>query len=110
MRRYLATLHKRSDSHKKNFALLASGGVTLSIFAIWLFVNYGQAPVVAEADAAPSLAAVHEVGPLQSLGESLSSSWDALTESFKGLTGALKTGADLEKGYEEMKAKSLNQY
>jgi len=108
MRRYLATLHKRPDHHKKNFALAVSGGVTLSMFAIWLFVNFGQtaSPQLAQANAHQ---AVHEMGPLESLGASLGSSWGALKESFGSLTESFG-GVDVKGGYEELKTKTLDQY
>jgi hypothetical protein len=41
MRQYLATLHERSDHHKKRFAFVASASFTLAIFAVWSFVNFG---------------------------------------------------------------------
>ena len=77
MRQYLSTLHTRSDSHKKNFALLVSGGFTLSMFAIWTFVNFGQ--TVVEEQPVPTLASTQEVGPFESLLSSVSSAWDGLT-------------------------------
>ena len=110
MRRYLATLHKRSDTHKKNFALAVSGGFTLLIFGVWLFVNYSStgSEQVAE-QASQKLAAAHEASPIESLVASLSTAWDELTKSFKELTGVLG-GVDLESGYREMKDKTLNTY
>ena len=41
MKKYLSTIHERSDSHKKNFALAVAGGFTLVIFAIWALANFG---------------------------------------------------------------------
>ena len=112
MRRYLATLHKRSDSHKKNFALLVSGGFTLAIFAVWLFVNYGSlgSPQVAEDTAGVTqLAAVHEVGPFQSLADSLSSSWSDFVGSVKNLTEAVHA-PDVKQGYDQMKSETFDTY
>ncbi|MEX0932466.1 MAG: hypothetical protein WDZ61_01040 [Parcubacteria group bacterium] len=41
MRRYLSTLHKKPDHHKKRFAFLTSASFTLAIFAVWSLVNFG---------------------------------------------------------------------
>jgi len=107
MRQYLSTLHTRSDQHKKNFALLVSGGFTLSMFAIWTFVNFGQ-PVVKE-DTLPTLASTQEVGPFESLLSSVGSAWDSLTSGFGELKDSL-SGIDVESGYIELKTKSLDIY
>ncbi len=109
MRRYLSTLHKRSDAHKKNFALLASGGFTLAIFTVWLFVNYGDSGTVVVDNNAAALrrnAPAKEVGPLESVGNSLGAAWEGLTESFGGLSGSV----NFESGYDEMKDKTLDTY
>lgn len=82
MRRYLATLHTRSDDHKKRFALATSGGFTLLIFAIWMTVNYGGEPVVADARQAE----VKEVSPLESFSSSVGTAWEGLKQSFGGLS------------------------
>ena len=104
MRKYLATLHKRPDHHKKNFAMGVSGGVTLSIFAVWMVVNFGATP-----PAVAQQASVHEVGPFESLGQSLGSTWGALKESFGELTESLG-GVDVKSGYEDLKDKTLEEY
>jgi hypothetical protein len=108
MRRYLSTLHKRSHTHQKNFALAVSGGFSLLILAIWLLVRFGAVnPVVAEqAPHTTELGTVKEVGPLESLGDSLAASWTSIKESFSELTGSV----DVRSGYDEMKAKTLDTY
>ena len=63
MRHYLSTLHQRSDSHKKRFALFTSAGTTLLIFGIWASVNFGGA----DATLAQEKVSEVEVSPLRSL-------------------------------------------
>ena len=41
MRKYLAELHKKPDHHKKQFALLASGTITLFTFGVWSPATFG---------------------------------------------------------------------
>jgi hypothetical protein len=49
MKKYLSTIHQKSDSHKRRFAFLVSASFTLFIFGIWSFLNYGaRSDVVAE--------------------------------------------------------------
>ncbi len=105
MRKYLATLHKRSDTHKKHFALGVSSSTTLLIFGIWFAANFGapDVPVVTQQ------ANVHEAGPLESLGSSLGSAWEALTGSFGGLSDTLGE-VDVQGGYEELKVETLQKY
>lgn len=117
MRKYLSTIHQRSDMHKKNFALAVSGGTTLMIFAIWTFVNFGNGGVMAGNDQAPmandqSGSQVAEVSPLQSIGASVSSTWEAIGEAWGELKGSFggAENFDLNASYEEMKGKTINTY
>jgi hypothetical protein len=41
MQRYLATLHKRSDTYKKRFAFITASTFTASMFMVWTLVNFG---------------------------------------------------------------------
>jgi hypothetical protein len=41
MQRYLATLHKRSDTYKKRFAFITASTFTASMFMVWSLVNFG---------------------------------------------------------------------
>lgn len=44
---YIRELKKKSPEHKKRFALIVSGSVTLIIFVTWMFVKFGVSePVV----------------------------------------------------------------
>ncbi len=80
MRTYLATLHQRSERHKRHFSLGVASGVTLLIFGVWVLVNFGPAntpePVTAENNK------TEELGPFQSFGASISSGWDSVKASF----------------------------
>ena len=112
MRRYLSQLHKKPDHHKRQFALLASGTITLAIFGIWSLATFGtskgsfigeiQTSSVAETSGS-------EVSPFQSLRSSLADTFNAV----KGSLGELKKNiesTDLEGKYKEMKAGALDTY
>ena len=63
MRTYLATLHKRSDKHKKRFALVTAGSFTLLIFAIWALATFGEKEVTT-ASANQAVEEANPFGPL----------------------------------------------
>jgi hypothetical protein len=84
MKKYLRTLHQRPDAHKKRFALLVAGVVTLLIFAVWSFVTFSQPTTVADsgATAQENLASATEanagVTPFQDILSGIKSSIDSL--------------------------------
>jgi hypothetical protein len=80
MDRFLAKLHKKPDHHKKRFAFLASGTVTLFIFGVWSLATFGISDVKKEV-----VVEKNEVGPLRSLRTNLASSLEAFRNSFGGL-------------------------
>jgi hypothetical protein len=86
MRKYLASLHSRPDHHKKNFALLVSGGFTAFIFLIWVLVNSNvpteNAQVAEGQDEVPT--------PLASVGYGMKGAFGAIGESI----GAMFGGSD----------------
>ncbi|OHA91947.1 MAG: hypothetical protein A3J09_00375 [Candidatus Zambryskibacteria bacterium RIFCSPLOWO2_02_FULL_51_21] len=102
MRKYLSTLHKRSPKHKKRFALLASGGFTLIIFAVWVAVNFGSTVLPGNGTEAAAKKAVEGPNPFGSLMRGLESSFESLRDSLKSV--------ELKSGYENMKNNSLNIY
>ena len=75
MRQYLATLHKKSPSHKKRFALMVSGGFTLFVFSLW-FVAQNTPEVISTPK---------EITPIQSLTATVVGSLDKIAESFSEL-------------------------
>ena len=81
MRKYLATLHKRSPHHKKRFALLTSGAFTLSLFAVWALVNFGEG----EATPAAAEKSLEVVSPFDSLKNEAQAGFSSLRKSFDGL-------------------------
>ncbi|MSR87560.1 MAG: hypothetical protein EXS69_00060 [Candidatus Zambryskibacteria bacterium] len=83
MRRYLATLHRQPDRHKKRFALLVSGGVTVLIFVIWTLVTFGTGGTLAEDN--NTKRAHEEVSPIDSLRASATEGFDAAQDSFSQL-------------------------
>lgn len=99
MRRYLSTIHERSESHKRHFALAVSSGVTLSIFGVWALVNFGTG----DAQQAAVVTATKEVSPFASLKKDVS-------EAVGSLTSGVQRSVDLQEGYADMKADVLNTY
>lgn len=112
MKRYLVTLHKKPDHHKKQFAFLVSSTITLIIFGVWSLATFpplrlADQPVLAGGKNNASNAS--EVSPFQSLKMSLADTLSALKSSI----GELKTSfesADLEAQYKELRNNSLNIY
>jgi len=112
MRKYLAELHKKPDHHKKQFALLASGTITLFIFGVWSLATFGvnSNGVVADNNISNvSTVSESEMGPLQSFGSSVASSWEAIKNSFGQLQDGLKT-INFDTEYQEMKDGALKTY
>jgi hypothetical protein len=117
MRTYLSTIHQRSEAHKKRFALVVSGGVTMIIFSIWTLVNFGHGGVLAQNDQQPTTDnrqqdKTSEVSPLESIGASVSESFNSLKRAWSDLkTGMDELGDfDLNESYEEMKDRTINTY
>lgn len=109
MRKYLAELHKKPDEHKKRFALLVSGAVTLFIFGIWSLTIFGTSgEKIAENDSVFQKGS-EEVSPLQSIRMNLGTSLEAIKGIFGGLKNNLDS-VDLETGYKDMRDGALNTY
>jgi len=101
MRKYLAQLYKKPDHHKKQFALLASGTVTLFIFGVWSLTTFGiNTRIIVETS---------EVSPFQSLGSSLAASFEAFKSNWGELKSSLKA-VDFEAEYQEMRDGALDIY
>ena len=112
MRKYLAELHKKPDHHKKQFALLVSGTITLFIFGIWSLVNFGIGGKIVTEDngiLVTSERTENEVSPFQLLRSSLASSLEAARNSFEEFTNNLNT-VDFKSEYQEMRDGALDIY
>ena len=113
MNKYLAELHKKPDHHKKQFALLASGTITLFIFGVWSLATFGiNREVIAKSDGgivAASKVAESEVGPFQSFRSNLASSLDAIKSNFGELKRSFES-VNFETEYKEMRDGALNIY
>ena len=111
MRKYFSTLHQRSVHHKRRFALLTSGIVTLFIFGVWSLATFGTmgGGIVAGDKNIRQAAADAEVSPFQSLRMNLAASFSALKSNFGELKAGLET-IDLEAEYREMKEGALDIY
>lgn len=96
MRHYLSTLHTRSESHKKRFAFLVSGGFTLMMFSLWSLATFGTGGTIEQERAVVAQKEeVREVTPFASLREGLATGLAGLAEAIGGLTGGFKGAADL---------------
>lgn len=82
MRKYLATLHTKPDHHKKRFAFLVSGGVTLFLFMIWTLVTFGEGGTLAQTVEENNN---NEVSPFESISAGAGESVHGLQENFKAL-------------------------
>ncbi len=82
MKKYLKELHQKPHHHKKRFALLASGIVTLSIFAVWSAVRLSDEPVVAKQTTGPVdlAAAIESTNGLTEVVKDIKSAWQTLTD------------------------------
>lgn len=109
MHKYLSTLHEKPEHHKKRFAFLVSGGVTLSIFAIWAVANFGpNGTLVRSAEVREEK--TEEVSPLDSLKRGFSSGLSGIGNTFSGLKASLSGSAKLESETESMKGGVFNVY
>ena len=114
MRKYLAQLHKKPDHHKKQFAFLVSGTITLFIFGVWSLATFGMNDGVIVKNDTSSTGTISkmtesEVTPFQSFRSNLASSLDALKINFGELKRSFET-MNLETEYKEMKDGALNIY
>ncbi|MBI2673731.1 MAG: hypothetical protein HYX23_00400 [Candidatus Zambryskibacteria bacterium] len=112
MDKYLAKLHKKPDRHKKQFALLASGTITLFIFGIWSLATFGTSNGIMAKDAGAhdaSKITENEISPLQSFRSNLASSLEAIKSNFEELQSAFQE-VDFQKEYQEMKEGALKFY
>ncbi len=107
MRKYLSQLHRRSDRHKKNFALFVSGVVTIIIFSVWSMVNFGGNAELAKK--VENNQPVNEVSPLNSMRSNLGSSLEAVKNSLNGIKQGVND-INLELEYREMRDNALESY
>ena len=92
MKKYLTTLHTKSDAHKKRFALLTSGSATLLIFALWSTVHFATYGSVTANHASESKVA--EVSPFASLRANVATGLEGLSATFGSLKQNVVTGVE----------------
>lgn len=107
MRKYLRELYKKSERHKRNFALLVSGGVTLLIFGVWSAVEFGGEENLAREVSQDE--SWDEITPFESLRDNIASSLEAIKGSARALKQSVEN-IDLELEYEEMRDNALENY
>lgn len=79
MRKYLSELHTKPRHHKKRFAMIVSGVVTLAIFSIWSSVKFGVKPIVVKENSGPvNLAATVSQNGLDKVFDGIGNSWKSL--------------------------------
>lgn len=115
MRKYLSTLHTRTDSHKKRFAFAVSGTLTLIMFTLWTLATFGTGGVLAQKEAEMVKKEVaREVSPFSSLKNGVAAGWAGFRETFNGLRGSVEGVLDSSKGsqeeYEKLRNEVLNTY
>jgi len=116
MKRYLQTIHQRSEAHKKRFALVVAGSITVIIFLIWSFVSFNNATTVASTDNTNdnNLAAVDTstsadqtaVTPFEDLMSGISSAIDGLKQSFGQVKQAAQN-VNLNQDYKDVRNDAL---
>ena len=81
MRKYLQSLPNRSVEHRKNFALLAAGGVTLIIFVFWALAHFGSKPNLTQnTNGAVNLASANvTLSPLENITSGFKDIWYSVT-------------------------------
>ncbi|MGB3922070.1 MAG: hypothetical protein WBL19_02185 [Minisyncoccia bacterium] len=106
MRRYIQKLRQKPDHHKRNFAFLVSGTVTLIIFGVWSAVNFGGETKLADESGSR---VTGEVSPLESMRMNLGSSIEAVRSGIGGIKDGVED-INLQLEYEEMRNKALESY
>ncbi len=109
MRKYLSQLPYQSDAHKKRFAFMASGVITLFIFSAWSLATFGVGGTLA-INREPIERAHAEVGPIASLRLTLASSIESLKGNFINLKEGLDGFSELKSDYGEMRDNVLETY
>jgi len=109
MKRYLAELYKKPDHHKKRFALLASGTITLFIFGAWSLAVFPPKADQPLSGGKNNDSNVSEVSPFQSIRMNLATSLEAIRNSFEELKVGLEA-VDFEAEYKEMRDGALDTY
>lgn len=104
MNRFFAELYKKPDHHKKLFALLASGTITLFIFGAWSLTFFGTSSNnIAKVDnTRGSIKANQEISPIESIGINLANSLEAIKNSW-GLLKSSFENKDFDTEYTNMK-------
>lgn len=112
MKKYLSTIHQRSPAHKRRFALLVSGGVTLIIFSIWSLVVFGNGnAIVANQPSDLSGPTVVEnnpntVSPFDDVKGGIANSIDAVKQQFDQIKQAVGS-VNLQNKYQETRDQAL---
>jgi hypothetical protein len=92
MRHYLATLHTRSEEHKRRFAFLVAGSTTLAIFAIWSMATFGNGGYLAKNGNNPDADRAHpEISPLESLRANAASSFGSIRDTVNDLKAPVES-------------------
>lgn len=84
MRKYLSTIHQKSPEHKRLFALVISGSVTLIIFGIWSLVTLNRNPQIV-AEVSKDEGTLKAPIPLEDIKSGLANSFEAVRGQINSL-------------------------
>ncbi len=84
MSKYLSTIHQKSPQHKKLFALVISGSVTLIIFGIWSLVTFNRGSQII-VDAPKDAGTLKAPIPLEDIKSGLANSFEAVRGQINSL-------------------------
>lgn len=112
MRHYLSTLHTKSDTHKKRFALLTSGGFTLFIFVIWSLVRFSpfstsDTSTLASNEVNVPTNTANAISPLDNISSGIGASFQALKDQFTSIKGNVQS-VNLQGQYNEMRTDAIS--
>lgn len=109
MKEYLRTIHQRSPAHKRRFALITSGVITLTIFGLWSLVVFGnQAAQVAEVPSPiQDTSTVVAPSPFGDIKDGVANSLDAIRQQFNHIKQTV-TSVNLENKYQEVRNQALS--
>jgi len=112
MKKYLSTIHQRSPAHKRHFALVVSGGITLIIFGLWSLVVFGNKnPILAENPSSGVVVSTtidnsNVSSPFDDISSGVASVFEAIKNQFFQVKQSVNS-IDVQNKYEEVRNQAL---
>lgn len=110
MIKHLENIENKSPAYKKRFALLVSGGITLSIFTFWslfTFSLFKGNETVAQDNVPKYSNTASAITPLNSLSSGVAGSLKILKDQFNAVKGSIKS-IDINTEYDKMRSDAVN--